>query len=85
MTAKGWTSVLEAAAAACAGEDDGCCEVREPGEPCCMTEKARLVFKMIEAAGGPSLEQIEAIARGELFIASLTALTLAQTQREHEK
>jgi hypothetical protein len=69
----GWPSVLEAAAAACAGEENGCCDVREPGEPCCMTDRARFVFKMIEAAGGPSLEQIEAIARGELVVARVVS------------
>jgi hypothetical protein len=79
MTAQSrWPSVLEAAAVACAGEDNGCCDVREPGGECCMTDQARFVFKMIEAAGGPSLEEIEAIARGELVVARII-------QREHEK
>ncbi|MDX2265416.1 MAG: hypothetical protein NW215_10640 [Hyphomicrobiales bacterium] len=34
-----------------------------------MTDTARVVFNAIAAAGGPSLKQIEAIARGELIVA----------------
>lgn len=68
MLKKGWTSVLEAATAGCCGEN-GCCQCVEDGAECCMTDQAREVFEMIEAAGGPPLEQIEAIARGELIVA----------------
>jgi hypothetical protein len=34
-----------------------------------MTDKARQVFEMMAAAGGPTLEQCEAIARGEMIVA----------------
>lgn len=61
------SSVLAAVADACAGEN-GCCHCVPAGEPCCMTDRARAVFVMIEAAGGPSLAQCEAIARGEMEV-----------------
>ena len=64
----GWCSVLAAAADACSGED-GCYQCVEPGEPCCMTDMARKVFEQIALAGGPTLEQCEAIARGEILLA----------------
>lgn len=63
----GWVSVLAAAADACAGED-GCCQCVDEGEPCCMTERAKAVFEQIHAAGGPSLEECEAIRKGELIL-----------------
>lgn len=68
MAKNGWGSVLAAVADACAGQD-GCCACVEEGEPCCMTDQAREVFKQMEKAGGPSLDQCEAIARGELVVA----------------
>lgn len=58
-------SVLDAA---CMGMADGCCNVREPNGECCMAERIREQFHLIEAAGGPSLEQCEALARGELVL-----------------
>lgn len=48
---------------AMAGED-GCCSQRGDSAECCMSDRAREVFAAIESAGGPSLEQIERIARG---------------------
>lgn len=61
-------TVLEAAAMAMAGED-GCCSVRGDLGECCMTGNARKVFEAIQNSGGPSLEQIEALARGEILLA----------------
>lgn len=69
MAKNGWGSVLAAAANACAGED-GCCQCYDDEtKECCMTDNARRVFELVAAAGGPTLEQCEAIARGELFVA----------------
>lgn len=68
MTNNGWSSVLEAAAIGAAGEDSGCCQVYNADGSCCMTENARYIFKLIDAAGGPSLEQCEALARGDLIL-----------------
>lgn len=73
MAKGGWQSVLAAAANGCAGED-GCCQCVEPGEPCCMTSGARRVFELIEGAGGPSLEQCEAIAEGKMCVVSADLL-----------
>lgn len=60
-------TVLAAAAMACAGEGQ-CCQVLNEDGTCCMTERTREIFAAIELAGGPSLEQCEAIARGDLWI-----------------
>lgn len=79
MAKNGWPSVLEAAAVGCAGEESGCCDVREAGEPCCMTDTARYVFEMIEAAGGPSLEQCEAIAKGDMVVVASCETERAST------
>ncbi len=66
MALNGWKTVLEAAANTCAGED-GCCQCfDDETAECCMTDQARKVFEAIEAAGGPSLEQIEDIAANKL-------------------
>lgn len=65
MAKNGWASVLEAA---CSGASDGCCDVRELNGECCMAAGVREQFRLIEAAGGPSLEQCEALACGELVI-----------------
>lgn len=71
MAKGGWDSVLAAAADACAGED-GCCGCfDDKTKECCMTPQAREVFARIEAAGGPSLAQCEAISRGELVVAKV--------------
>lgn len=58
----GYSSVLEAAAMAMAG--DGCCSMRGANDECCMSDNARGVFRAIHDAGGPTLEQIEAWAAG---------------------
>jgi hypothetical protein len=69
MGKNGWASVLEAA---CSGASaDGCCDLREPNGECCMAASVREQFRLIETAGGPSLEQCEAIARGELVLAKV--------------
>lgn len=56
-------TVLEAAAHALAGGD--CCTFTTDGE-CCMSERARQLFAAMNEVGGPSLEECEAIARGEV-------------------
>lgn len=69
MGKNGWGSVLAAVAVACAGED-GCCRCFDDDtKTCCMTDQARRVFDLMAAAGGPTLEQCEAIARGEMIVA----------------
>jgi hypothetical protein len=62
----GWPSVLQAAAVGAAGED-GCCMLGDDGQ-CCMQDNARFIFEHIAAAGGPTLEQCEALARGEFVL-----------------
>lgn len=74
MATNGWSSVLAAAANACAGED-GCCGCfDDPSKECCMTDRARAVFDLVEAAGGPSLAQCEAIAEGALAVVPVSVL-----------
>lgn len=55
-------TILEAAAQAMS---EGCCQMFTNGE-CCMSGRAREVFTAINEVGGPSLEECEAIARGEV-------------------
>lgn len=61
-------TVLEAAAQAMS---EGCCLMFQNGE-CCMSERARQLFTAINEVGGPSLEECEAIARGEAKLVSAT-------------
>lgn len=72
--------ILQAVAHALA---DGCCGLPEPNGECCMTDRARSVFAALEAAGGPSLAQCEAWARGDYLIVAqdgkLIKLELRQT------
>ncbi len=70
MAINGWGSVLEAVANACAGED-GCIQCVDDGAACCMTDMARECFRLMAAAGGPTLDQCEAIARGEMVVATI--------------
>ena len=64
-------TILEAAADAMA---DGCCQIFQDGE-CCMSGRAREVFTAINRVGGPSLEECEAIARGEVKLMPVRART----------
>jgi len=59
--------MLQAVAQTLAGED-GCCRIFDEAGRCCMTENARAVFEMIEARGGPGLDECERIASGEARI-----------------
>jgi len=67
-------TILEAAADAMA---DGCCQIFQDGE-CCMSGRAREVFTAINRAGGPSLEECEAIARGEITLTRKQPRTVTQ-------
>jgi hypothetical protein len=59
-------TVLEAAAMALAG--DCCCGIRNDDGTCCFSDRAREVFAAISAAGGPTLDECEAIARGDAVV-----------------
>lgn len=61
-------TVLEAAAQAMS---EGCCLMFQNGE-CCMSGRAREVFTAMNEVGGPSLEECEAIARGEVKLVRQT-------------
>lgn len=58
-------SVLQAA---CDAMADGCCQVFNADGTCCMSESVKEMFTLIEAAGGPSLAQCEAIVDGKMKI-----------------
>jgi hypothetical protein len=55
-------TILESVADALA---DGCCQMFTNGE-CCMSDRAREMFTAMNQVGGPSLEECEAIARGDV-------------------
>lgn len=69
MTRPTRCTVLAAAAHALAGGD--CCTFTTDGE-CCMSERARQLFTAMNEVGGPSLEECEAIARGEVKLVRRT-------------
>jgi hypothetical protein len=56
-------TVLQAAAMAMAG--DCCCGLFNQNGECCMSDRARELFAAIAKVGGPTLEQCEAVARGD--------------------
>jgi len=68
MTRPTRCTVLAAAADAMS---EGCCQMFQDGE-CCMSGRAREVFTAINEVGGPSLEECEAIARGEVRLVRQT-------------
>jgi hypothetical protein len=59
-------TILEAAAMAMAG--DCCCGLRNDDGTCCFSDRARDVFAAIAEAGGPTLDECEAIARGDAVV-----------------
>jgi len=68
-------TILESAADALA---DGCCCLMFTNGECCMSARAREVFTAINRAGGPSLEECEAIARGEITLTRKQPRTVTQ-------
>lgn len=61
------TDILEVVAVASAG-DPGCCGQHNSDGRCCMTRVAREIFQAMANAGGPSLEQCQALVSGEARI-----------------
>lgn len=64
-------TVLEATAIAMAG--DCCCNIRNDDGTCCMSDRARDVFAAMATVGGPTLDQCEAIARGDAVVTTRLA------------
>lgn len=76
-------TVLQAVAYAMAG-DGQCCGIHNDDGTCCMTDSAREVFAAIADVGGPTLSEIEAIARGDAAVTLRGARKAIETLHAEE-